>query len=208
MKKLSLATLVILFALSVNAQVQFGLKAGLNFPNWSVKESGSTAPDTKIGFGFHLGGIVDIPVSSNFSIQPGALFSVKGFKADVNMGTTVNTTTKLNYIEVPINAMLKVGEGDTKFLVFGGPYLGYGLGGTVKAEAQGRSATSDITFGSGDNDVNPLDFGINLGAGIKFNKIMVTAQYGIGLANLSNSSGETVHNNVIGVSVALLFGGK
>jgi hypothetical protein len=105
--------------------------------------------------------------------------------------------------------MLKLGSGSTKFLIFAGPYLGYALSGKDKAEAMGQSETATLKIGSADtDDVKAMDFGLNIGVGVNVSNFLVTAQYGLGLSNLSNSSGETVKNKVIGISVGYLFGGK
>jgi len=55
-----------------------------------------------------------------------------------------------------------------------------------------------------------LDYGVNFGAGVNISGFLVSAQYGLGLANLSpGSTGDgEIKNTVIGISLAYLFGGK
>jgi hypothetical protein len=218
MKKVLLATVVVLFAISVNAQVQFGVKAGLNLANVSVTEGGESA-DTKMKPGFHIGAIVDLSLSESFSVQPGLLFSQKGTKSEGSysqQGITVDTksTMKLNYLDIPINAVLKLEAGSSKIHLFAGPVISYALSGktTVEASAMGisNSEDADVEFGSEDGQMKRLDFGVNVGAGIQFNKILVSANYNLGLANLisGGDSDNFMKNRTIGISVAYLFGGK
>ena len=207
MKKLLLISFAVLIAASSFGQIRLGLKAGLNLANMSTNAEGVSP---KMIIGFHFGGILDIAMTDMISLQPGILFSTKGAKADFDMGgTTVTGTTKVNYIEVPINLTFKLGSGDTKFVPFIGPYLGYGIGGTMKMEGGGQSISQDIKFGSSEtDDLKALDLGLNIGVGVEMGSLIISAQYGLGLANISTSSSETDKNNVIGISVGYLFGGK
>jgi hypothetical protein len=209
MKKLLLASVVILFAMSVSAQVQFGIKAGVNLANVSTKMAGESV-DSKMKIGFHAGVIADLGLSESFSVQPGLLFSQKGAKQEETiLGQTATATMKLNYLDIPINAVYKIDAGSAKIHLFAGPVISYGLSGTTTYEAGGESQDEDV-FGSEDGQAKKLDFGINFGAGIQISKILVSANYNLGLSNMVNGgdSDNFVKNRTIGVSVALLFGGK
>jgi hypothetical protein len=209
MKRILLIVTTVLIGLNVSAQIKFGIKAGVNLPDCSIKENGNQTSFTKMSFGFHLGGVTDIRVSESFSLQPAILLSTKGCKEEMSSTeSSVNVTVHLNYLEIPVNALLRVGSGNTKFLIFGGPYLAYALSGTVKGEADGLDSSMDITFGQEEGNTKPLDLGLNFGAGVEIKSFQITAQYGLGLTNLSNRSNETVNNNVIGFSIAYLFGKK
>jgi Outer membrane protein beta-barrel domain len=206
MKKLLLFSFALLFAVSTFGQIRFGLKAGVNLANMSIKDAD---PSPSMIIGFHAGAILDLSLSDMMSLQPGVLFSTKGFKISATQdGITGTMTESVNYIEVPINLMFKFGSGDVKFMPFIGPYLGYALSGTLKAEAMGQSASTDITFGSSDGDMSALDYGLNIGVGIEMKGFIITAQYGLGLADLDPSADGKMTNNVIGISVGYLFGGK
>jgi hypothetical protein len=49
-----------------------------------------------------------------------------------------------------------------------------------------------------------------MGARVEINSILIGANYGLGLANISNyaSDGSSVHNRVLSISVGYKFGGK
>jgi hypothetical protein len=58
--------------------------------------------------------------------------------------------------------------------------------------------------------MKPFDLGLNIGAGVEITKIIISANYGFGLTNLSptTSNDEKMKTRVFGLSVAYLFGGK
>ena len=71
--------------------------------------------------GYHAGVNVQIPVASEFYFQPGLLFSTKGAK---NVSGSVTNTTKLSYVELPLNMVYKGKLGNGFVMVGFGPYLG------------------------------------------------------------------------------------
>lgn len=194
----------VLFVFSAQAQVQFGVKAGLNLANGSAKFGGeSQSSDMKMGL--HIGAIVDLSLGESLALQPGLLFSMKGQQEDYE-GVTVKTN--INYLEVPINLMYKFDAGNMKIMAFAGPYLGYALSAKMKAEDE----EMELNIGTDENedDIKPLDLGLNIGAGVQFGGLQITANYGLGMANLlpGGDSDNYAKNRVIGISVAYLFGGK
>ena len=195
--KILLVITLVLSATYIQAQTRFGIKGGLNFSTVALSGgTGTITPDSKTGF--NLGVISEIPLATDFYLQPGLLFSTKGFKSD-------SETFSTNHIDIPINALYKLHAGSIKVLGFAGPYIGYAVSGKGKYEG----ISSDIKF-SGDNKVmNAFDLGLNFGAGVEISNFQITAQYGLGLTNLAvNSDSFTMKNKVFGVSVAYLFGGK
>jgi hypothetical protein len=206
MKKITF-TLIILSAFlvtKVNAQMQFGVKAGLNLATMSIKAAGEKVDDIKMNVGFHVGGIVDIPFMETMSFQPGLLFSVKGYKIDNDAMKSTGTPL---FIEIPLNVVYKIPFGENKILINAGPYLGYGIAGKSKVGDE----KDNIKWGNkDDSDSKPLDFGLNIGAGAQIKNILVNLNYGFGFANLTpkGDSDNKSSNRVIGISVGYLFGGK
>ena len=200
MKKI-LLTIITIFAINAvaSAQMRFGIKGGLNLANESISSSAlgglSLSPSMRIGF--HAGLVMDSPITESISIQPNLLFSQKGFKLSAN-GNDISTT--FNYIELPINFLYHASE---SFSVGAGPYLGYALSGTVSSGSQ----NTNVTFGSG--EARRLDYGLNLTAGYEVSPgLVISANYSLGLANISDDSSETIKNNVIGFSLTKFFGEK
>lgn len=134
------------------------------------------------------------------------------------MGITskVEGSTTLSYLEVPLNVGYRLEAGSAKVNFGLGPYLGFGIAGKTKATTSitGFPTTEteeDIKWGNDeDSDVKPLDFGLNIGAGIEFSNIHIGLQYGLGLANIQpkGDSDNTAKNSTIGISLGYFFGGK
>jgi hypothetical protein len=204
----SVLVLVIMFAFSgAQAQVMFGPKAGMNLSTMTLKSSGISL-DPKMVVGFHVGVISEIGLAENLKLQPGVLFTTKGSKYELTfLDQTYEFSIVPGSIEVPVNVLYSFGTGTVKLNLFAGPYFALGITGKSKS----AGTTEDISFGSSaDDDMKPFDFGLNIGAGVNINNILISAQYGIGLANLApDTSNDTeMKNKVIGISVGYLFGGK
>jgi len=203
--KILVVITLVLSATYTQAQTRFGIKGGLNFSTASFSQNKVTfTPDSKTGF--TLGVISEIPLATDFYLQPGLLFSTKGLIVSSSLlGLSSDYSMSTNNIEIPINALYKLHAGSVKVLGFAGPYIGYAVSGKEKYEG----VSSDIKFSGDNKGMNAFDFGLNFGAGVEISNFQITAQYGLGLTNLFSQSSEgTMKNKVFGVSVAYLFGGK
>jgi hypothetical protein len=212
-KTLLLLSLLGSMSFSYAQTTKFGVIAGLNLATVSSTSSGSTNSSSSLA-GFHVGAFADFELSSSVSIQPGILFSLKGGTQDETQSSgsfNIHATDKLtlNYVEVPVNVFYHIPVSFGKIFLGGGPYIAMGLSGKEKVVYTGSisgSADSNVTFGSNSNDIKNPDFGVNLGAGVTLeNNLLFKVGYGIGIANLSNTSGSTAHNNVLGISVGYSF---
>ena len=175
MKKLFfIGILSVLSLCATFAQVRFGVTAGLNASSFTGDVS-----DAKFKAGFQAGVLADLGISENFSIIPELLFSQRGYKYD--MGSESVSTT-LNYLQLPVNIAVKfdVGYG-SKLFIFGGPYIGYGI------------SANEVKFGSNNDEIKPLDFGVNVGLGYQFERVFFKLQFNPGLTNMMN---ENTGNNV------------
>ena len=204
----SLLILCMLFAFTgLQAQVKFGPKVGMNLSTMTIKSSGISF-DPKMLVGFHAGVVSEIGLTDNLKLQPGILYSSKGSKYELTLfEESFDFSLAPAFIEVPVNLLYSFGPGDTKFNVFAGPYFAYGIGGKFKSDGE----SEDIIFGtSEDDDMKPLDIGVNFGVGVNIKGFLISAQYGLGLANLTTEdTGDTeMKNKVIGISVGYLFGAK
>ena len=176
------------FALTTNAQVTYGPVLGLNMANVGGDESS----DYAMKMGFHVGGVVDIGVSDNFSVETGILYSGKGTQSSEESSLKWN----IAYIDIPVLAKYKMESG---LNFFAGPYVGFLM-------------SSELTDGTLDLDIKEYtsgtDFGMKLGMGFKLESgLAFSAHYGLGLANLNKDSEYSDTNGVIGISVAYMLGG-
>jgi hypothetical protein len=143
-KALMLALTVTAYAFSAKAQetpgTTFGVRAGVNFQNINGKDVFDKKLDNKIKTGFNVGVNAEIPIASEFYLQPGVLFTTKGAKDKDDADIKVN----LSYIEVPINFLYKPELGVGKLLLGIGPYIAFGIGGKV-SNADGKETDVEFT---------------------------------------------------------------
>lgn len=173
MKKrlLSIALILVLSASFAIAQekskMSFGILGGLNFQNLNGKDSGGDQLKNDMLLGFHGGINVQIPIAPEFYFQPGLMYSTKGAK---NTSGSLTSTTKLNYIEVPLNMVYKASLGKGFFMLGFGPYVSYGMSGNVKTEGGSLTVNRKIKFKSvvetGDNILVPYYKAFDAGANI------------------------------------------
>ena len=212
MKKILFIGILSILCISASfAQTRFGVTAGLNSSKLSVSGEENESMDFKAGL--KAGLVADIGISEKFSIIPELLFSQRGGKngtEEMENDKLETASLILNYMQLPVNVAYKfdVGYG-SKFLIFAGPYLGYGISGKTKVEAshEGKkeSQTYDLKFGSGDGETKPIDFGINAGIGYQYEKVFFKVQYNHGLSNLNQNPDVKRKNMNVAVTAGYFF---
>jgi hypothetical protein len=141
-KFLALSTILVFSTITLQAQIGFGLIGGVNFQNINGKDNSGNKLENGLLTGFHAGVNVNIPVAPDFYFQPGLLFTIKGAKNDFFSPETkasgdFETTTKLSYIEMPLNLLYRPQLGKGYILLGFGPYIAYGVGGTENSDLLG-----------------------------------------------------------------------
>jgi hypothetical protein len=197
-KEFGLITSLVLCAVFTHAQgisnlnrASLGIRAGVNLQNINGKDAGGNNLDNSLLTGFHVGLNATIPIVPGFYSQPGLLYSLKGAKSkQVIAGTTINSTTKIYYAELPLNFLYKPMLGAGRLLLGFGPYIAIGTSGKVSYNGAGISRTEKIKFKNkvqltDARDVvyvKPIDAGANLLAGYEFNNkvsFQLNAQLGL-----------------------------
>ena len=207
--KIMLCALIFsLFTLVAHAQKSSAiLKGGVNLANVSVSNDGGV-DDAKNLTSFHVGIIADLELTSFLAIQPGLLFTGKGTKmqsGDEDDANFYRATTNPYYVEIPVNLVLKTPTGPTRFFVGAGPYVAIGVAGKNKVEGSvlGNSFSSeekiewsnddpttvDFEEGAGFGILKTFDYGLNGTIGIEASKLVLSANYGLGLAKIQSGSG-------------------
>ena len=221
--------LIVAFSTSANAQVKFGVKAGLNFSNMSVPSDFDV--DAKMKIGFNIGGVVNYTLSESFDLQSGLSLTTKGFKYDGSESNgsdkfEYNGTYSLTYLEIPFNAIYKI----DKLQLSAGPFLAFGLAGKMKSEYSYTDGV-DTESGSEESKLKPkssgydydsleddedafraMDYGINFGVGYLLGPVLVNAGYSLGLGNVSVDGEDDdwaddnkMKNGVISLSATYMF---
>ncbi len=188
-KVLVLVLLAVAGATVAQAQIKYGPMLGANLAN--IK--GDFDDDNAMKFGMHIGGVVDIGISDNFSIMPGALFSMKGTQSDEES----KYKTNLNYIEIPVLAKYQL-ESGLNFSA--GPYLG------LLMSAKATDGDNDVDI---KDDLAGTDIGLKFGLGYQLESgLGFNVNYGLGMTTIADDSDIDSKNNVIGISVMYLLGGN
>jgi hypothetical protein len=105
--------------------ITLGVRAGINFQNINGKDNAGNKLENKLKPGFHAGVNAEIPIATDFFVQPGVLFSTKGAKDKDNSDFKQN----ISYIEIPVNLLYKPVLGTGKLILGFGPYIAFGVGG-------------------------------------------------------------------------------
>jgi Outer membrane protein beta-barrel domain len=197
------------------------IKGGLNLSNITINKNGDIDNNRTLP-SFQVGLQGDLPIGPFFAIQPGIFFTGKGAKLESGSASGDNwyrSTTRPYYIEVPVNAVIKLPLGyQTSFFFGAGPYVAVGVGGnnkiTGEAAGVGFTHTQSIKFsnddpftsgeeGAGTNIMRRFDYGLNGTIGIQAKYVMFSANYGLGLAKLQ--SGTTSSNDQLNKYRVLSF---
>lgn len=190
MKKLVLIVSVALFSFTgANAQeFGFGVKAGVNVANLGGDSFGVGSLGSRTGL--HIGGLVEIPLMENISLQPELLYSMKG--SSWNWTGTGSNDLKLDYIDIPVLGKYNL------------PWVA------------GLSAEAGPVFGvlmsakSGDVDVKDdfksFDAAFAIGASYKLDMgVFFSLRYNKGLLDVWDDNNIKNQNNVFQVSAGYMF---
>ncbi|WP_228851897.1 porin family protein [Aegicerativicinus sediminis] len=191
MRKIYLLTaLMLCLNLGVEAQeLHFGVKGGLNFSSIGGDETG----DMKTLTSFHVGGLMEIMLNEQFSLQPELIYSAQGAKEDGGDGEL-----NLDYLNVPVMAKYYATEA---LSIEAGPQFGI----LINSKITGGGEELDL-----DDLTKSFEFGLGVGLSYKIlENLFVSGRYNIGLSNVwdDNEYEEDFkqHNNVIQLSVGYMF---
>ena len=211
MKKLSILVVALLVANLGFCQTNVGIKAGYTNSGLSNLEDDEFG-EFKRGGGLLVGVIGQFGITENLSVVAEANLHQKSQKSEgsfdfFGISTTFESTTTINYLEIPVLLRFTTGE-DLMFFGNVGPSFGYALGGKAKGETTvaGETTSTDgkIKFDTepenymGDDiyvdGFNRVEVGVSIGAGIQKavgpGSLVVEARYGLGLTDTNDIENE------------------
>lgn len=200
----SLFILIFGLATASQAQIGFGVKAGLNA--YTLNQSGEDIVESSLKSlnGFHIGAVVSYQLDESLSLTTGLTFITKGTRVNLDeefaeaISFEGSSFIKLNYLEIPLH----INYQKNNFHVFGGPYVAFGLSGkfvddyTINFNGVEFVEDNEIilnpAFGSvvrselaEDEDAfNALDVGLNLGVGYQAGPVFISLDYSYGFGNV------------------------
>jgi len=192
MKRMLLVIIATGSAMFASAQIQFGVKAGVNIAdfNFTGGPPGFTF-NTKTDFN---GGIfMSVPLFSSCSLQPEVMYSGQGasFKDSLS-------TVKDNYSYIIVPVLFKYQHSSGLFAETG-PQVGFLLSANEKAGGQ----TFDMK-----NNTQSTDFSWVFGIGFKMSfGLGIDVRYNLGLVNLAKGpyTDGTIKNSVFQFGLFFLF---
>lgn len=203
MKTKILFVAVLVLSVTANAQT---FKAGLNLANISITNDGDIDKNNMLA-GFQVGFTGDVSLGSWLYLQPGLVFTGKGSKTQsgsTSDATYYRATSNPLYVEVPLNLVFKTPKAPVRFFAGAGPYLAMGVAGKNKSEGKifGVAFSSSENIRWSDDDPSTLnyeegagygimkrfDYGLNGIAGIETDNIVLSGNFGYGMAKLQSGS--------------------
>ena len=166
MKKLfAVVLMAVAFAMPSKAQISWGLQAGLNMTNVSVKDAVDNAGEAvKSRTGFFVGPTVKftLPIVG-LGIDASALY-------DQREGKSGTETIKSQSLQIPVNVRYGIGLGSiAEVFAFAGPQFGFKLSG-------------DKNFGSEEWTLKSSNLSANIGIGATvLSKLQAKLNYNIAL---------------------------
>jgi len=154
-----------------NAQINYGIKGGLNYNTTDVAVSGASGVSTDSNSGYHAGLWlrIKVPVVGLY-LRPEVVYT--SLKSDYSFGTYT-----LNKIDIPVLVGMKfLGVGN----IFVGPSFQYLLNSDLKVG--GIDVSNSLS--------KDLSIGLQVGLGVEFWKLGVDVRYETGLSKAENSFGD------------------
>ena len=192
MKKILITVVFAALAIAgANAQVKFGVRAGLNHTDQAAKEY-DIKQETVPRISFHVGALVEYAFNDVVLMDAGLTYSNQGYKTKIGDGKVIDHT---------LNLPVWFKYDFAGFRPKAGIYAGYILSQQLKGNGNSRTVDSD--------SYNHFDYGIGLGAeyNLPNNGLFFEASYNSGLANLKkNGDAKNYENNrVIQVGIGYKF---
>ncbi|HAR74053.1 MAG TPA: hypothetical protein DCR77_11680 [Flavobacteriaceae bacterium] len=186
MKKLILGIALFGGLSAANAQIDLGVKGGLNFPTLSGDSREIIGNQTKFRTDFYVGGYANYKVTDQISFQPELLYSKQG----AGLKVTDNSKGKMitHNINIPLMGRYEIMDGlNVEF----GPQLGF----LVSAQEKYELGKEKTKFNRTDR-FKTFDFGLNFGAAYKVtDELEINARFTKGLSNINNYFPEVMNDN-------------
>lgn len=196
MKKVGISILLIwIFTTAASAQlgISKGLIGGLNMASLSGAD---VSGDAKGVTGYAAGLYVEINIPGPFSIEPEALYSIKGSKIAIGSLTFTNNYA---YVDIPVLLKYYLPIPLVRTYLYAGPSYSILLSAKSKREGSGvTSSETDVKDGMSANDLGAV-----VGLGVGFSSLRVDARYSLGLSTIDKNGTFKMYNRVAAVYVGI-----
>jgi hypothetical protein len=156
-----------------------GIKGGLNVSNLY---KGDNVTDKNARIGFHGGVYGQFASSEAFALQIEANYSTRGTEAITDGFIDQKTKFNLNYIDVPLLAVFKLGP---IVELHAGAYGAYLVNASIDSDGDLGDTYDDLNK----DNFKAFDYGLVGGIGFTFGAAQVGARYNLGLNEIADSRG-------------------
>ena len=193
---------------NMQAQVKYGVHAGINFDTQA--NIGQLWDNKDICQGYLVGGFLEYGINNNLSFQTELNFQMKGEKFNESVeNKKIIVRREFNYISVPLlvkgTFCEELGLGE-KWNVTGftGPYVGY-----LTSARYDEKVGETITITEIDNQAEKSDWGMVFGGGVSYKlnngcAIVSELRYEMGLGKIDKINSD-LRNKVVGLTVGYQF---
>ena len=152
------------------AQIKFGIRAGLNATNISFEKM----PNRSERYGYHIGIFSDVTVKPDYmSLQPELSFSIKGAGFEPPSG---KQTLNMNYLDFFLPVAFKMSLFDIQV----GPFASYLI------------SKPDYTIFNENKVIidafKKVDIGLTAGLSVNINRLMIGARYNQGFVDVAKDN--------------------
>lgn len=143
MKSIVFTAGLLLLVTAAGAQLNYGVKAGVNVSTINSEEDYNAKP------GLHVGGVAQYPINAAFRLQAEVNLSMQGAK----WGGASDSRTSSAYLQLPLLAAYRFAPG---VFVEAGPQVGYLLSATDRYDGENHNVKEYV---------KKFDAGLAIGAG-------------------------------------------
>jgi hypothetical protein len=181
-------------SLPASAQITYGVRAGVSLATVSFSEASEVSSNGR--YGPLIGVFATVPVWGRLSVQPEAIYSVKGASLEV---FDLETDYIVDYLEVPVLVRFPVMR---RVHLFGGPSVGFRLRARSRIAFGGSTEEVDIS-----DDVERFDLAIAGGADVEFGRWIVDGRvtYGLSDTDADTSDDVKIRNRAFSISAGFRF---
>jgi hypothetical protein len=210
LKRLIITSLILtLSSRGFTQEFQLFPRLGVNYAGISRNGERNLTKTTSVT-SFQAGFMTHYSFNKLVGVQTSLLFTGKGAQVKSSMespSTYFEATSGPYYLELPVSAVFNVPLKSLKSNFFGGagPYVAVGIGGKNKADgvisggmpfSVNNSINFDNESGSeaqfnkwaGMGYLKRLDYGLNATAGVMFDRLLLSINYGYGLTDINRTN--------------------
>lgn len=187
-----MALAAILTIPTAQAQMSFGVKAGLNVATLQ----GDAGPNVSPRLGPNVGLFAEFPVTPSVAIRPEVLYSARGAQGGF---VNVDGTHTADYLEIPLLAHVRFPAG-------AGMNLGLIAGPSLGVKINERFTGSGTSSATPHFDFRSTDVGVAVGGTVGAGPYAVDLRWTQGLTDVAQQEGVNVRHGVFAATFSYQFG--